>query len=59
MGADKYCLILLLQGTHNSHIYRVRKYIGRCQGLMVGAGGGGGAGVGNMELVFNGDRVSV
>ena len=40
MGADKYCLILLLQGTHNSHIYRVRKYNGRCQGLGMVWGGG-------------------
>ena len=47
VGADKYCLIPLIQGTQKSQIHRARKYIGRC---MAGQEG---------ELVFNGDRASV
>ena len=47
VGAEKCCLIPLIQGTQNSQIHRARKYIGRCR-----AGQGG-------ELVFNGDRASV
>ena len=33
LGSDKYYLIALMWGTKKSQIHRVRKYIGRCQGL--------------------------
>lgn len=43
---------VMLQGSENSQIRRVRNYVGGCQGLGWGS-------VGDEELVFNGDRVSV
>ena len=53
LGADKYYLIALTWGTKKSQIHRVRKYIGRCQGL------GNRRWAEGMGTVCNGDRVSV
>ena len=46
---DKYCVILLIQGTYSSHIHRNRKQNDGCQELRGGNG----------ELLFNRYRVSV
>ena len=49
LGADRDCLILLIRVK-----FRVKKYIGRCQGAE-----GGGPGSENGDLALNGDRVSI